>query len=153
MWNSPKEIFHVPLGSITHQITKRVVENIQRTRPELLMPRRAILEVFAVVTKKGVSCLYDITCKENDSELKLRRQKRGVFHQIQKHGEQGWYSGESTHPPSMSPGFKSRLPRLLWVELVVVLSLALRGFSPGLRFCPQLKNQQIPIRSGTHGHI
>ena len=82
MWNSPKAIFHVPLGSITHQITKRVVENIQRTRPELLMPRRAILEVFAVVMKKGVPCLYDITCKENDSELKLRRQKRGVFHQI-----------------------------------------------------------------------
>lgn len=89
MWNSPQKIFHVPLGLIIHQITKRVVENIQRTRPELLMPRRAILEVFAVVTKKDVSYLYDITCKENDSELKFRRQKRGVFHQIWKHGEQG----------------------------------------------------------------
>ena len=64
MWNSPQKIFHVPLGLIIHQITKRVVENIQRTRPELLMPRRAILEVFAVVTKKGVSYLYGITCKE-----------------------------------------------------------------------------------------
>jgi len=113
VWNSPKEIFHVPLGLIIHQITKRVVEKIQRTRPELLMPRRANLEVFYVVTQKGVSCLYDITCKENDSELQLRRQKRGVFHQIWKHGEQGWRSGETTHPPPMSPRFKSRLPRLL----------------------------------------
>lgn len=67
--SSPKEIFRVPLGLIIHQITKRVVEKIKRTRPELLMPRRANnLEVFYVVTKKGVSCLY-ITCKENDSEL------------------------------------------------------------------------------------
>lgn len=100
MRNSPKEIFRVPLGFIIHQITKRVVEKIQRTRPELLIPRRAILEVFAVVTKKGVSCLYDITCKENDSELKLRRQKRGVFHQIWKHVEQWWRSGESKKSPT-----------------------------------------------------
>ena len=64
-----KRFFVYPSGSLSTKLIKRVVEKIQRTRPELLMPRRAILEVFAVVTKKGVSCLYDITCKENDSEL------------------------------------------------------------------------------------
>ena len=73
----------------------------------------ANLEVFDVVTKlEGASCLCDITCKKNDSELQLRRQKRGVFHQIWKHCEQGWRNGESTRPPpshqyrpGSNPGF------------------------------------------------
>ena len=39
--------------------------------------------------------------------------------------------------------------------LLLVLSLAPRGFLRVLRFSPPLKNQhfQIPIRSGTHAHV
>ena len=33
--------------------------------------------------------------------------------------EQGWRSGESTHLPPMSPGFKSWRRRHMWVEFVV----------------------------------
>ena len=33
----PKKIFRVPLGFITYQITKRVVEKIQPLVPELLI--------------------------------------------------------------------------------------------------------------------
>ena len=41
------------------------------------------------------------------------------------------------------------------LSLLLVLSLAPRGFSPGTPVFPLLKNQhfQIPIRSGTHGHV
>ena len=86
-------------------------------------------------------------------------------------GSKGWRSGESTRLPPMWSGFTSWRRRHLWVELLWVLSFAPRGFSPGtpvfpspllrevflrvLRFSPLLKNQhfQIPIRSGTHGHV
>ena len=34
-------------------------------------------------------------------------------------GEQGWRSGESTRPPPVWPGFKSRRRRQIWVEFVV----------------------------------
>ena len=41
------------------------------------------------------------------------------------------------------------------LSLLLVLSFAPRGFSPGTPVFPLLKNQhfQIPIRSGTHGHV
>ena len=63
------------------------------------------------------------------------------------------------------PSFPSRTSRLdatrrhmtpiCGLNLLLVLSLAPRGFSPGFRFSPLLKNQhfQIPIRSGTHEHV
>ena len=47
--------------------------------------------------------------------------------------EQRWRSGESTRLPPMWPGFKSRRRHHMWVEfvcLLLVLSLAPRGFSP-----------------------
>ena len=69
-------------------------------------------------------------------------------------GEQGWRSGESSRLPLMWFGFKSRRRRHLWVEFVVSSPLAWRGFSADT---PDtlLKNQhfQIPIRSGTQGHV
>ena len=70
--NSPKEIFRVPLGFIIHQITKKVVEKNKTHKVGITVAPAGHannLEVLYVVTKKGVSCLYDITCKENDSEL------------------------------------------------------------------------------------
>ena len=64
-------------------------------------------------------------------------------------GEQGWCSGESTRLPPMWPGFESWRRRHMWVEFVCWVFLRV------LRFSPLLKNQhfQIPIRSGTHGHV
>ena len=41
------------------------------------------------------------------------------------------------------------------LNVLLVLSLAARGFSPGTPVFPSFKNQhfQIPIRCGTHGHV
>ena len=53
----------------------------------------------------------------------------------------------------MWPGFESLRRRHMWVEFVV--SSLREVFLRVLRFSPLLKNQhfQIPIRSGTHGHV
>ena len=53
-----------------------------------------------------------------------------------------------------SPGSNSGVDAICGLNLLLVLSFALRGFSV-FRFSPLLKNQhfQIPIRSGTHGHV
>ena len=54
------------------------------------------------------------------------------------------------------PGLKPGVNAIYGLTLLVVLSFALRGFSPGtLVFSSKKKNQhfQIPIRSGTHGHV
>ena len=57
----------------------------------------------------------------------------------------------------MWPGFESWRRCLMWVEFFVVGSLPCseRFFSGYSGFFPLLKNQhfQIPIRSGTHGHV
>ena len=65
-------------------------------------------------------------------------------------GEQGWRSGESARLPPIWPGFKSRRPRHMWVELVVGSLLLQEVFLRVLQFSPLLKNQhfQIPIRPG-----
>ena len=44
---------------------------------------------------------------------------------------------------------------IMWVELVVGSLLLQEVFLRVLQFSPLLKNQhfQIPIRSGTHGHV
>ena len=70
--------------------------------------------------------------------------------QEQGSGEQGWRSGESTRLPPLWPGFKSRRRTICGLSLLLVLSLAPRGFSPGTPVFPLLKNQhfQIPIRPG-----
>ena len=47
---------------------------------------------------------------------------------------QGWRSGESTRLPPMWPGFDSRTRRPMWVEFVLVLFSAPRGFLRVLRF-------------------
>ena len=72
-------------------------------------------------------------------------------------GEQRWRSGESTCLPRMWPKFKSWRRRHMWVEFVVgTLPCSERFFSGyTAEFSPLLQNQhfQIPIRSGTHGHV
>ena len=53
--------------------------------------------------------------------------------------------------PGSNPGVDAKRG----LSLLLVLSLAPRGFSRVLRFFPLLKNQhfQIPIRSGTQGYV
>ena len=53
------------------------------------------------------------------------------------------------------PGSNPGVDAICGLSLLLVLSLAPRGFSPGTPVFPLLKNQhlQIPIRSGTHGHV
>ena len=71
--------------------------------------------------------------------------------------EQGWRSDESSRLPPKWPGFESWPRRHMWVEFVVgslpcseIFFSRYSGFSPLL-----LKNQhfQIPVWSGTHGHV
>ena len=51
-------------------------------------------------------------------------------------GEQGWCSGESTRLPPMWPGFKPGVEATCGLNLLLVLSLALWGFSPGTLVFP-----------------
>ena len=51
-------------------------------------------------------------------------------------GQQGWRSGESTCLPPMSPGFKSRHRRHIWVEFVVVALLSSERFFSGTPVSP-----------------
>ena len=67
-------------------------------------------------------------------------------------GEQGWRSFESGRLPPMCHGFDSRTRRHILVELLLVLFLAVRDFSPGSPVFPSPPKPtltfQIPIRSG-----
>ena len=59
--------------------------------------------------------------------------------------EQGWRSGESTRLPPMWPaGFKSRRRRHMWLSLLLVLSLAPRGFSPGTPVFSSAQKPTLP---------
>ena len=53
------------------------------------------------------------------------------------------------------PGSNPGVDAICGLSLLLVLSLTPRGFSPGTPVFPLLKNQhfQIPIPSGTHGHV
>ena len=63
---------------------------------------------------------------------------------------QGWRSGESTRLPPMSPGFPSRRWRHMWVlKFLLVLSLALRGFSPGTPVFPCPKKRTFSKNSNS----
>ena len=70
-------------------------------------------------------------------------------------GEQGWRSGESTRLHQCGPGSNPGVDAICGLSLLLVLSLAPRGFSPGTPVFPSPQNQhfQILIRSGTHGHV
>ena len=53
------------------------------------------------------------------------------------------------------PGSNPGVDAIGGLSLLLVLSLALRDFSPGTPVSPLLKNQhfQIPARAGTHGNV
>ena len=53
------------------------------------------------------------------------------------------------------PGSNPGVDAICGLSLLLVLSLAPRGFSPGTPVFPSPQNQhlQIPIRSGTHRHV
>ena len=53
------------------------------------------------------------------------------------------------------PGSNPGVDAICGLSLLLVLSLAPRGFSPGTPVFPSPQNQhfQIPIRSGTYGHV
>ena len=53
------------------------------------------------------------------------------------------------------PGSNPGVDAICGLSLLLVLSLALRGFSPGTPVFPSMKNQhfQIPGRAGTHGNV
>ena len=53
------------------------------------------------------------------------------------------------------PGSTPGVDAICGLSLLWVLSLAPRGFSPGtpVFLSPQKQHFQIPIRSGTHGHV
>ena len=68
--------------------------------------------------------------------------------------EQGWCSSESTHLPSMWPGFKSRHQRHMWVAIIclLVLSFAPRGFSPGTPVFPPHQKPTLPNSNFSSNH-
>ena len=80
---------------------------------------------------------------ENRAESNKRRQG----------GEQGWRSGESTRVPPMWPGFKSRRRRHMWVEFLLVVYFAPRGFSPVTPVFTSPQKPTFPISNSTRNQI
>ena len=62
-------------------------------------------------------------------------------------GSKGWRRGESARLPPMWLGFKSRRRRHMWecrLSLLLVFSLAPRGFSPGIPVFPSPQKSTFP---------
>ena len=76
-----------------------------------------------------------------------------LFWEMTHLGEGGWCSGESTHLPSLWPGFNSRTWRQMWIEFLFGSCPCSKGFSVGpLVFLPPQKPTfQIPIWPGNSG--
>ena len=68
-------------------------------------------------------------------------------------GERGWGSGESTRLPPIWLWFKSRRRRHMWVEFVVVLSFAPRGFSPGTAVDPSPRKPTFANSNSTWNQV
>ena len=68
-------------------------------------------------------------------------------------GEQGWRNGESARLPPMWPGLKSSRRRHMWVEFVVVLSLAPRSFSPGIPVFPSPQKPTFSNSNSTRNQV
>ena len=73
--------------------------------------------------------------------------------QEQGSGEQGWRSGESTRLPPLWPGFKSRRRTICGLSLLLVLSLAPRGFSPGTPVFPSPQKSAFPNSNSTRNQV
>ena len=58
--------------------------------------------------------------------------------------EQGWRSSQSTRLSPIWPGLKSRLRLHMLVDLLLVLSFAPRGFSPGTLVFPSPQKPTLP---------
>ena len=68
--------------------------------------------------------------------------------------EQGWHSGESTCLPPMWPGFKSQHQyHICGLSLLLVLSLAPRGFSPGTPVFPSPQKTTFPNSNSTRNQV
>ena len=76
-----------------------------------------------------------------------------LFWEMTHLGEGVWCSGESTHLPSLWPGFNSRTWCQMWIEFLFGSCLCSKGFSVGpLVFLPPQKPTfQIPIWPGNSG--
>ena len=64
---------------------------------------------------------------------------------IQYWGEQGWLSGESTRLPPCGLGLIPGLGIIFGLSLLLVLILALRGFSPATQVFPSSQKPTSPI--------
>ena len=86
-------------------------------------------------SKKSTNVLFDLYVKTGNQSLpSLLLRLQCIRNTIN-----WWHNGQSTHPPSMWPGFDSQTWRHTWVEFVQVLLSALRGFPQELWFFPLLK--------------
>ena len=76
------------------------------------------------------------------------------IHRLSK-GGRGRGSAARMAQDQCGPGSNPAVDAICGLSLLLVLSLAPRGFPPGTPVSPLFKNQhfQIPIPSGTHGHI
>ena len=70
-------------------------------------------------------------------------------------GSKGWRSGESALLPPMWPSFKSRRRRhnLCGLSLLLVLSLAPRGFSPSTPVFPSPQKPAFPNSNSTRNQV
>ena len=67
--------------------------------------------------------------------------------------EQGWCSGESTRLPPMWPGSNPGVNAICGLSLLLVLSLAQRGFSPGTPVFPSPQKPTFPNSNSTRNQV
>ena len=79
----------------------------------------------------------------------LRKVKyQNVFDQMNM-GSKGWRSGESARLPPMWPGFNA----ICGLSLLLVLSFAPRGFSPGTLVFPSPQKPAFPNSNSTRNQV
>ena len=65
----------------------------------------------------------------------------------------GWHSGESTRLPPKWPGFNPSVNAICGLSLLLVLSFAPRGFSPGTSVFPSRQKPTFPNSNSTRNQV
>ena len=80
---------------------------------------------------------------------KHNQQKKSSMSVTDHQVEQGWHSGESTRLPPMWPGVDA----ICGLSLLLVFSLAPRGFSPGTLVFPSPQKPTFPNSNSTRNQV
>ena len=127
------------------------VEVSSRRAVSFSMPDKILLAIFALYMPLSLA----------SSEQQCAQASKGIGEEliIRENGKRGSKGGavmRALAAHQCCPGSNPCVDAICGLSLLLVLSFAPRGFSPGTPVVfptPQNQHFQIPIRSGTHGHV